>query len=554
MQSGRTLKKRRLFLGLDLSTQSMTALAIDPEAGAIRSHAIPFDSRYPAYGTREGVLQGSAPGVVHADPRMWIESLDDIFAWLKKSRLSESIRGIGVSTQQHGTVYLNSNAFNRISGVIPGRPLKPQLENIFSRCTCPVWMDTSTTRECEEITAALGGEANAATLTGSVITERFAAPQIRKFWKEAPDAYQDTHQITLISAFVTSLLIGSAASVDAGDGYGTNLADVRSGTWSPRAIEAAAPDLGRRLPDLYTADAEVGMVSSYWVKRYGLRPDTKVVIGSGDNPCSLAGLGLIGNTDTHAISLGTSDTYFGYFPKSAFQRNETGHLFGAADGGFMFLICFQNGGLARQRIKEAYGLSWKAFSDILLRTPPGNRGRILLPYFFPEITPKIPFPNVRRFGGLAPDDPGGNVRGIVEAQAMALYLHSGWLRKRPREIVATAGGSENPGILQVIADIFRIPVRSFAVKESAALGAAFRAARIVSKGDGVPFHFEDLFRIFLKTAGTSSVSPSPIAAEIYHGNNGLLEVYRACEAQVLGMGTPPQSRINNFKKHFSGYT
>jgi xylulokinase len=98
---------KNLYLGLDLSTQSLTAVIIDPLNAALQQHSINFDSRYPAYRTAGGVLIGDDPTVVHADPRMWIEALDDLMAWLKKKNLPPKISAIGVSAQQHGSVYLN---------------------------------------------------------------------------------------------------------------------------------------------------------------------------------------------------------------------------------------------------------------------------------------------------------------------------------------------------------------------------------------------------------------------------------------------------------------
>ena len=94
-----------------------------------------------------------------------------------------------------------------------------------------------------------------------------------------------------------------------------------------------------------------------------------MVVGSGDNPCSLVGLGLIGDDRKRAVSLGTSDTYFGYRAQLERQGPPVGHVFGAADGGGMFLLCFKNGSLARERIKNDFGLSWASFSDLLLNTP-----------------------------------------------------------------------------------------------------------------------------------------------------------------------------------------
>jgi xylulokinase len=121
-------------------------------------------------------------------------------------------------------------------------------------------MDSSTHQECLEITETLGGHQRVAKLTGSIATERFAGPQIRKFFKEDPAGYRNTAHIALISSFITSILTGSLAPLDGGDGFGTNLADIGYGRWSKEALDAAAPDLGSRLPPLMTKDGLIGSV------------------------------------------------------------------------------------------------------------------------------------------------------------------------------------------------------------------------------------------------------------------------------------------------------
>jgi xylulokinase len=458
---------------------------------------------------------------------------------------------MAVSAQQHGTVYLGAAAAARIAGVSPATPFAAGLADIFSRPFCPIWMDSSTTPECREITAALGGDAAVARLTGSAATERFAGPQIRKFWKEEPNAYERTAHIALISSFLTSLLIGHLAPLDAGDGFGTNLADVRTGAWNEAAIEAAAPGLRAKLPSLRAKDEVVGRVSPYLVRRFGFRPEAKVVIGSGDNPSSLAGLGLIGVSDVRAVSLGTSDTYFGYMPDLMDFECREGHIFGAADGGYMFLVCFKNGSLARERVKNRFGLTWEDFSRVLQETPPGNQGRVMLPYFMPEITPMVRKSKVWRFGGLRAEDVRGNVRAVAEAQAMAMYLHSRGAGPRPRTILVTAGGSQNRGLLSVLSQVFGAEVRVLEVKESAALGAALRAAHAWLIRMGPVTTWRELWETVVSAGSVASVRPSDEAIRIYHAPRGLLEAYAACERFALGMGPDPKKAIRAFREAFA---
>lgn len=541
---------RALFLGLDLSTQSLTAVAIEPHAGSVRQFSINFDRAYPSYGTRSGVPPSDDPLQARVDPIMWMEALDDMLGLLQQEELTRRVASMAVSAQQHGTVYLNPRAAFQLSRLNPAISFSTGLADIFSRPFCPIWMDSNTTAECREIAAAMGGDEALARLTGSAATERFAGPQVRKFWKEEPAAYERTAHIALISSFLTSLLIGRLAPLDAGEGFGTNLADVRSGAWCEAAVAAAAPGLMAKLPQLRVKDEGVGRASPYLVQRFGFRPEAEVVIGSGDNPCSLVGLGLIGLADVRAVSLGTSDTFFGYLPVLTDLERSEGHVFGAADGGYMVLVCFKNGSLARERVKNRFGLSWADFSRVLREAPPGNRGRILLPYFLPEVTPRVLQPQVLRFGGLEAGDAAGSLRAVVEAQAMAMYLHSEWTGLRPRSLLATAGGSENLGLLEVIAQVFGAEVRTLQVKESAALGAAVRAAHAELNRNDSRVGWREIWEQVASTGTSRVVRPSTEATRVYQGPQGLIQAYAACERFALGKGPHPEKAIQAFREAF----
>src|SRR5437667_12695001 len=121
-----------------------------------------------------------------------------------------------------------------------------------------------------------------------------------------------------------------------------------------------------------------------------------------DTPCSLIGTGLV-REGLVATSLGTSDTIFGLTREPRVDATGTGHVFAAPTGAYMGLTVFKNGSLARERVRDELGLSWAEFSRTLASTPPGNGGRILLPWFEPEITPAGDVPAGRRYGPAADD-------------------------------------------------------------------------------------------------------------------------------------------------------
>ncbi len=507
-----------LYLGLDCSTQGLTATVIEIDSGARRvrlERALSFDRDLPRYGTDRGVIRDSRdPRVVVAPPLMWAEALDAIMADIAATLgpATQAVVAIAGSAQQHGSVYLTGAAPGRIANLDPRQALAPQLRSVFSRETAPIWMDTSTPEQCAAITKALGGERAVAVLTGSRTFERFTGPQIRKFFESEPQGYTNTSRIHLVSSFMASLLAGADAPVDHGDGSGMNLMDIRARRWSPDAMEATAPGLAARLPALAHPWTIVGPLAPYWQHRHGL-PPAKVIAWSGDNPCSLVGTGLV-REGRLAISLGTSDTVFGYMNEPRIDPSGAGSVFVAPTGAYMGLTCFSNGSLARERVRDQYALTWKGFSEALRSTPAGNGGAIMLPWFEPEITPPVSRPGARR-SGLDPSDTASNVRAVVEAQVLAMKRHSAWMGVRVDTIRATGGAARNREILEVVADVFDADVYQFEVSNSAALGAALRAYHADALATGHAVGWDEVLAGFAEPIAASPVRPTPEHVRAY---------------------------------------
>jgi xylulokinase len=535
-----------LYLGLDSSTQSLTAIVIDVEPHVRRvvwQRVLNFDADLPRYGTRHGIRPNSDPSIAEAPPLMWADALEQMMEQLSSSGLDLArLDALAGSAQQHGSVYLNARAAPVIGALDAQRALVDQISGIFARTDSPIWMDTSTATQCAEITAAVGGADALRFRSGSRAFERFTGPQIRRFSQAHPEAYAATDRIHLVSSFLASLLIGRHAPIDTGDGSGMNLMDLRTARWWPEAVNATAPGLAEKLPAIVRPWTTVGTISPYWQKRFGL-PPANVVAWSGDNPCSLIGTGLI-KAGTLAVSLGTSDTVFGPMDEPRVAASGEGHVFGAPTGAFMGLTCFQNGSLARERVREMFGMTWREFSDALAETPPGNDGRIMLPWFEPEITPPVLMGNVHRFG-LSADDAPANVRAVVEAQQIAMARHSRWIAGTVTTIHATGGAAVNREILQVMADVSGADVYQFAVGNSAALGAALRALHAAGSRGDRPAPWDDVVRELAEPVPGSRVQPDAARHAIYRR---LMDVHAACEAHALGRGDAPTELIEAFRR------
>lgn len=505
----------QLFLGIDASTQSLSAVIIDfQNKKIILEKSINYDERLSHYKTCGGVIREQDPKVIHSYPLMWVEALDLLFEELKKDGVVlGSIKAVSGSGQQHGSVYLNSEAKKVLKKLDSRVSLAEQLKDIFSRKTSPIWMDSSTNSQCQEIREKAGGKERVVDLSGSDTFERFTGPQIRKFYQEDPQKYLKTDSIQLVSSFMSSLLSGNLSPIDYGDGAGMNLMDIQDKKWHTLLLDATAPGLKKRLPLLKASDTVLGPISNYYRDKYGLSPGAQAVIWSGDNPNSLIGLGLI-SEDKAAISLGTSDTYFGFMSKLHIDLQGEGHVFGSPTGDYMTLICFKNGSLAREKIKDKFKLDWEGFSKALRDTPPGNNKGIILPYFEPEIVPLVLKPEVHRFN-LSPDDVSANCRAVVEAQMLSMKIHSKWMAKAPQKIYATGGASQNKEILKIMADVFQASVYRLKVSNSASLGAALRAAHAYYKSIENPLSWQEIVSGFTDSEPDSRIKADPALAKIY---------------------------------------
>jgi xylulokinase len=496
-----------MYLGIDSSTQSLSGMLIDLESGRILQEAsVNFGADLPHYSAPSGFIPGGLNGEVHSDPRMWLEALDLMLSRLSAQTSLATVKAVGGSGQQHGSVYVDDTFVSRLQSLDSSGNLCSQISPAFSRATSPIWMDTSTGGQCAEIAAAVGGNPEVCRITGSVAVERFTGSQIRKFFQQDPAGYQRTGRIHLVSSFICSVMSGCHAPIDYGDGAGMNLMNLAQREWDESMMAATAPDLWEKLPALAPAGSLVGNIADYFVKKHGFAPECKVGVFTGDNPASLVGMGATAPGQV-VISLGTSDTFFAGMTEPHTDPRGFGHVFGNPGGGYMCLVCFRNGSLAREALRDQLGLDWQDFeAPALAVTPPGNNGNMMLPFFGPEITPRRDFDGPVRKGDaefVAGKKSPAQVRALLEGQFLNMKRHTDWIGIKADCIRLTGGASRNNGIAQVAADVFGAPVERLSIANSAALGAAILAA--VTDGRDMA----TLQNMFCKTAADSRVCPAP---------------------------------------------
>ncbi len=498
-----------MFLGIDSSTQSLSAIVLDVDKGeVVASCSVNFGQDLPQYQAPSGFIPGGANGEVHSDPLMWLDALDLLCRQLADVFDLSRITHIAGSGQQHGSVYLGGNFEETLRALSPSTPLSAQLKDVLARPTSPIWMDTSTPAECAEIAQALGGADEVCARSGSIPIERFTGPQIRKFHKNQPDAYKKTSVIHLVSSFIASIFAGKSMPIDHGDGAGMNLLNLATLTWDPKLLDATAPALEAKLPNPSACLDHKAPISAYFSEKYGFANSCQVSPFTGDNPASLVGMGAT-TPGQVVISLGTSDTFFAAMPKPKTDPEGYGHVFGNPAGGFMSLICFRNGSLAREALRDELAVDWRAFDkDALAETVASAGQNITLPFYSSEITPRFDFTEPT-YDFHSDETPSTRIRSLLEGQFLNMQLHSQWLGIAPTAIRLTGGAAQNDGIAQIVADVFQAPVERFQINNSAALGAALIAATAAGND------LAELQNAFCKAAPNSTILPNQDLAEKY---------------------------------------
>ncbi|XP_042566234.1 xylulose kinase isoform X2 [Clupea harengus] len=524
------------FLAEGIHKQQLKVVAIDENLDLIHQNNVQFDIELPEFRTQGGVHIHADRLTVTSPVLMWVKALDMTLDKMKATGFDFScVRALSGSGQQHGSVYWKKGACQALRHLDPEKTLHQLLQGQFAVQDSPIWMDSSTSAQCSHLEESVGCAQTLADITGSRAYERFTGNQIAKIHQSKPDVYTETERISLVSSFGASIFLGDYAAVDFSDGSGMNLMDIFSKQWSPPCLQATAPGLEAKLGAPVPSTAVLGDVSSYFVKRYGFPKDCKVVAFTGDNPGSLAGMRL--QEGDLAVSLGTSDTVFLWIkePKPTVE----GHIFcNPVDcQAYMALICFKNGSLTRERIRDACaGGTWDAFSRSLRSTPMGNQGNLGIYFDAMEITP----PAVGTYR-LNKEDQAveaftqeEEIRALVEGQFLAKRVHAeklGYKILPGTRVLATGGASSNVDILQVLSDVFNAPVYTIDVANSACLGCAYRALH------GLVSEAGEAFQEAVRNAPEPqlAVNPTPGAEEVYES---LLRRYAALEERILGETTP----------------
>jgi xylulokinase len=442
-------------VGIDVGTTGTKAVLIDEPGRVI------------ARSTHEYPLHTPRPGWAEQDPADWwratVSAIRDVLA--ASGARADDIRGLGLSGQQHGSVFLDKD----------GNVIREAL----------LWCDQRTAAQCQWIHDTIGFESVVAETLNPVLTG-FQAGKIVWLRDNEPGNYARLRMILLPKDYVRYRLTGEFAT-EVSDAAGTSLLNVGRRDWSDVMLSGLG--LSRDMvPKVYESPVASTAICGTAADETGLRAGLAVAGGGGDNACSAVGNGVI-EEGIVQVSVGTSGTVFSPMLQPKLDPKLRVHTFCHAVPGqwhamgvmlmaggslrwFRDELCDEEKAEAAQRGVDPYEI----ITAKAAAAPIGSEGLIFLPYMTGERTPHAD-PNARGvFLGLGLRHTKANMaRAIMEGVCYGLRDSLEILKemKLPvNEIRNTGGGSRSPFWRQMQSDVFRAPLVAMAIDEGAAFGAA----------------------------------------------------------------------------------
>lgn len=542
------MQQRRLTLGMDLSTQSLSAVVLDIDSRTkVYEHFLDYlkDPRLNGFGIqrKEYILPPRTEGEADQPPKMFFASLDAMFSDMKDDGVAlNDIVVINNSAQQHGHLYLNHSASSIFARLTEEESKQSDLVTLLEGCLAynlaPIWMTSNTIKQAEFVRDYVGGKEQMIKLSGSDAPLRFTGAVIRRVAQQFPEVYQQTDNIQLISSLVPAILTGnSKVQTDFGNGCGMSLMDYTHKQWSALLIRATSEGLPggekafkSKLSPIVPPDTIVGTIATYFIRKYGFAPACKVVVGSGDNPQSKV---LVAGD---LLSLGTSFVNMVSTDGRTLDMNGFANAMHDGVGRSFMFGCRTNGAIVWDQLRAMYGMTKEEYSpaEEALQQVPIAKSLVFWQPRNESFPPSGSFRLVRV--GEAKPNLGTDYVGLIESALAAVYHHSrGFARETDEPLYVTGGATSSPEIMRRVTAIWNrqvIPME----KGGAALGAAVAGAYSFLKSKGEKIDIEQFAASLLKRSSPVQTRPEDVSA--FHEPGGYLDRFVAEEAKLIAAHPP----------------
>jgi sugar (pentulose or hexulose) kinase len=488
-------------LALDVGTQSVRAMVIDP-SGAILAHAkVPIEPYVPG-----------PPGCCEQDPELYWRSIGEACAriWEQPEGRRDALAGVALTTQR-GTVVITDDE---------GQPLRRAM----------VWLDRCRAEGLPRIGGKWGLVFRALGASDTVATF-MAEAEANVLRREAPDDWARIRRYLFLSGFLVHRLTGAFRdSVAAQVGYVPF--DYRAQTWAASGDWKwqAIPIQRDWLPELVPPGGRLGEITQGASDATGIPRGLPLIAAAGDKACEVLGSGAL-EPQIGAISLGTTATFNTTHRRYVEVVPLVPPYPAAVAGAYSLEVQVYRGYWMIEWFRREFGASEVArareagvdaeplFDELLAATPAGSMGLVLQPYWSPGV--RVPGPEAKGavIGWGDVHTRAHLYRAILEGLAYALREGMERTAKRTKvpvtEVRVSGGGSQSPAAVQLTADVFGLPARRPHTHETSALGAAMDAAV------GLDIHpsFEAAVGAMTRVAETRDPDPATRAMyeDLYRG-------------------------------------
>lgn len=436
-------------LGIDVGTQGLKAVVVDPLGCVLWSHTVSYPTSHLESGYSE------------QNPQDWIAAVDEVFSLLQDSVYTAEIEVVGITGQMHTMVISDDQ----------GNPLRPAI----------LWSDTRSSYYGNELVQKFGKHFLLEQV-GNIPLANFTLLRLLWVKDNEPEIFNRISHVSVAKDWVRYRLTGKW-NAEPTDASGTYLFDVSKRQWNLKFMQALD------ISDTWWSKV-VNSTSIIGDIQYG--PESlrgiPVIAGCGDQSASAIGSGLETGRDL-GISLGTSGVVFWPTKDFLFPPHDSVHSFcHAIEETWHWMGVTQSAAASLTWFKKILGArySYEELENLAKNVPPGCEGLIFLPYLQGERTPIMDSDIRGMFLGISASHTTGHLfRAILEGVTFSLKHAYDTMNSEnfinPRRIIVTGGGAQSKLWLQIIAEVFNHQVIGIE-DPGAAVGVAVLAGKASNNG------------------------------------------------------------------------
>jgi gluconokinase len=436
----------KCFLGVDIGTGSVKAIALSETGQVLANESCAYPTLQPF------------PGYSEQDPEVILHAVRQIITGLLSSIKEHQPISICFSAAMHSFIAVDEN----------GKALTPAL----------IWSDTRSHKEAKQLKEK-GLSWDIYSKTGTPVHPM--SPLCKLLWlkKNQPGIFASAHKFIGIKEYVLFHFTGEFV-IDHSVASATGLFDFEKKDWYAPALELTGINASR-LSNHLPVDSLLQWNTSF-IKDFSAFDQVKLIVGSSDGCLANLGSGVM-EKNKLSITIGTS---------AAVRITSAVPVIVQDQSLFNYILdekYFISGGASNNgTVIFNYFTSWlglapgepAAFLEKAFTAPAGCDGLVVLPYFLGERAP-VWDADARAVisGWKFTHDPSYFMRALIEGVTMNLLdiFEKFPGRNEVEKIVASGGFIRSEKWLQLLADLFQLPVEANPIADASCLGAAIMGAK-----------------------------------------------------------------------------